>query len=598
MSYQVLARKWRPGSFREMVGQQHVLRALINALDHDRLHHAYLFTGTRGVGKTTVARILAKCLNCETAISSEPCGRCSTCIEIAEGRSVDVLEVDAASRTKVDDTRELLENVQYAPTRSRFKLYIIDEVHMLSNSSFNALLKTLEEPPPHAKFLLATTDPQKLPATVLSRCLQFNLKNMLPEQVVEHLRHILNAEGISFDDAALGLLGRAAAGSMRDALSLTDQAIAFGSGSLREGDVRDMLGTVDRSRVVGLAEAVAAGDAKAVLDAVAAIAEHAPDYPATLDELASLFHQITVAQMVPGSVDTTWGDAERITALAEQLTLDDSQLFYQFALNGRRDLALAPDPRVGLEMALLRMIAFRPADIIVDPSTAGDGAPPVKKSEPPVPPVVSAAQTSASVAPARAPEATSTAALATTSTAENKVPAPELSATGASAPETPPSPKAPVTEPSTSVEAVSEPSAPVAILDEGDEDVPSRASWPEFFEQLGLVGITYTIALHCELRSIQGRALQFVLDRHNATLFQPRQTQALELAFNQYLERPVQVSIEVGDVGEATPARRREQLAAERQQLAERSIADDPVLAALLTEFDAQVIDGSIRPPS
>src|SRR6056297_3386393 len=245
MSYQVLARKWRPGNFREMVGQEHVLQALINALDHDRLHHAYLFTGTRGVGKTTIARILAKCLNCETGVSSEPCGECSSCLEIAEGRSVDLLEVDAASRTKVEDTRDLLENVQYAPTHSRFKVYLIDEVHMLSNHSFNALLKTLEEPPPHVKFLLATTDPQKLPATVLSRCLQFNLKNMPAGQIVEHLRHILGAEGVDVEEPALWLLGHAAAGSMRDALSLTDQAIAFGSGKVLEADVRNMLGSVD-----------------------------------------------------------------------------------------------------------------------------------------------------------------------------------------------------------------------------------------------------------------------------------------------------------------------------------------------------------------
>ena len=258
MSYQVLARKWRPRNFREMVGQEHVLQALVNALDHDRLHHAYLFTGTRGVGKTTIARILAKCLNCETGVSSQPCGECSSCLEIAEGRSVDLIEVDAASRTKVEDTRELLENVQYAPTRARYKVYLIDEVHMLSGHSFNALLKTLEEPPPHVKFLLATTDPQKLPVTILSRCLQFNLKNMPPEQIVGHLSNVLGQEMISFDEPSLWLLARAAAGSMRDALSLTDQAISFGSGKLGEADVRSMLGTVDLSFVYELLEALAA----------------------------------------------------------------------------------------------------------------------------------------------------------------------------------------------------------------------------------------------------------------------------------------------------------------------------------------------------
>ena len=369
MGYQVLARKWRPSTFQEMVGQQHVLRALVNALEHDRLHHAYLFTGTRGVGKTTVARILAKCLNCDGGVTATPCGDCASCIEIAEGRSVDLIEVDAASRTKVEDTRELLDNVQYAPTRSRFKIYLIDEVHMLSNHSFNALLKTLEEPPPHAKFLLATTDPQKLPATILSRCLQFNLKNMVPEQIVEHLAQILSEESVAFDDGALQLLARGAEGSMRDALSLTDQAIAFGSGKLIEADVRDMLGTVDRGRVLDVVEAVVSGDATKLLEGVASIAEHAPDYGATLDELIGVFHQLTTLQLVPDSVDGVWSEAERMRDFAEQMSLEDTQLCYQFAINGRRDLPIVPDPRAALEMTLFRMMAFRPAPIDV----AGQG---------------------------------------------------------------------------------------------------------------------------------------------------------------------------------------------------------------------------------
>ncbi len=393
MTYQVLARKWRPGSFREMVGQQHVLRALINALDHDRLHHAYLFTGTRGVGKTTVARILARCLNCETGVSSEPCGQCDTCREIAENRSVDLIEVDAASRTKVEDTRELLDNVQYAPTRSRYKIYLIDEVHMLSGHSFNALLKTLEEPPPHAKFLLATTDPQKLPATVLSRCLQFNLKNMVPDQIVEHLEHILTQESIGFDREALALLARAAAGSMRDALSLTDQAIGYGSGSLQSSDVQAMLGTVDRGRVLDLVAAVLDDNPEQILAVVARIAEHAPDYTATLDEMVSVLHQMTIAQMVPGAIGNDWQDQTRVLELAQRSHLDDIQLFYQFAVNARRDLMQAHDPRIALEMTLLRMVAFRPAAIIDTPDDQGHqqlvsapprGEPSPKKSEPPV----------------------------------------------------------------------------------------------------------------------------------------------------------------------------------------------------------------------
>ncbi len=363
MSYQVLARKWRPKTFREMAGHGHVLKALVNALDHDRLHHAYLFTGTRGVGKTTIARILAKCLNCESGVSSEPCGTCGACMTIDEGRFVDLIEVDAASRTKVEDTRELLENVQYAPTRGRYKVYLIDEVHMLTGHSFNALLKTLEEPPPHVKFLLATTDPQKIPATILSRCLQFSLKNMTPERVVEHLKGILDKEMVSYEEQALWLLGRAAQGSMRDALSLTDQAIAFGSGKLIETDVRQMLGTIDQGAVFRLVQALAATDAAELLAAVAQLAEHGVDFAGVLEELLRLLHRIAIGQALPAALDNSLGDRERVLALAGQLAGEDVQLYYQMGLAGRRDLPLAPDARSGFEMVLLRMLAFRPAGV-------------------------------------------------------------------------------------------------------------------------------------------------------------------------------------------------------------------------------------------
>jgi DNA polymerase-3 subunit gamma/tau len=361
MSYQVLARKWRPRSFREMVGQAHVLKALINALDTQRLHHAYLFTGTRGVGKTTIARIIAKCLNCETGISSTPCGVCSICKEIDEGRFVDLIEVDAASRTKVEDTRELLDNVQYSPSRGRFKVYLIDEVHMLSSHSFNALLKTLEEPPPHVKFLLATTDPQKLPMTILSRCLQFSLKNMPPERVVEHLTHVLGAENIPFDDDALWLLGRAADGSMRDAMSLTDQAIAFGEGKVLAADVRAMLGTLDHGQVYGVLHALLEGDARGLIEAVRHLAEQGPDWNGVLAEILNVLHRVAIAQALPDAVDNGQGDRDRVLALAEVLPAEDVQFYYQMGLIGRRDLPLAPDPRSGFEMVLLRMLAFRPA---------------------------------------------------------------------------------------------------------------------------------------------------------------------------------------------------------------------------------------------
>src|SRR3990167_7715839 len=366
MSYQVLARKWRPRSFSEMVGQTHVLRALINALDSQRLHHAYLFTGTRGVGKTTIARIIAKCLNCETGISSTPCGVCSICKEIDEGRFIDLIEVDAASRTKVEDTRELLDNVQYSPSRGRFKVYLIDEVHMLSSHSFNALLKTLKEPPPHVKFLLATTDPQKLPMTILSRCLQFSLKNMPPERVVEHLTHVLGAENIPFEEDALWLLGRAADGSMRDAMSLTDQAIAFGEGKVLAADVRAMLGTLDHGQVYGVLHALLEGDARGLIDAVRHLAEQGPDWNGVLAEILNVLHRVAIAQALPDAVDNGQGDRDRVLALARVLHGEDVQFYYQMGLIGRRDLPLAPDPRSGFEMVLLRMLAFRPAD-------SGDG---------------------------------------------------------------------------------------------------------------------------------------------------------------------------------------------------------------------------------
>ncbi|NIV19022.1 MAG: DNA polymerase III subunit gamma/tau [Woeseiaceae bacterium] len=362
MSYLVLARKWRPKTFADTVGQEHVLQALVNALESGRLHHAYLFTGTRGVGKTTIARILAKALNCEKGITPEPCGECSSCIEIDEGRFVDLIEVDAASRTKVDDTRDLLDNVQYAPARGRFKVYLIDEVHMLSRNSFNALLKTLEEPPPHVKFLLATTDPQKLPVTVLSRCLQFNLTRLTPKLIHDRLTHICEAENIEAESAALGQIARAADGSLRDALSLLDQAIAYCGGMIEELPVAKMLGTIDRDHVSKLIGLLAADDAAGVIGAMREIDEHFPDYSRLLDDLARILQAIAVFQVV-GSIDNDDELNEaQIGEFAAQLSSADVQLFYQTALIGRRDLHLAPDPKSGAEMTLLRMLAFRPSD--------------------------------------------------------------------------------------------------------------------------------------------------------------------------------------------------------------------------------------------
>ena len=384
MSYIVLARKWRPKRFGEMVGQEHVLRALSNALDSGKVHHAFLFTGTRGVGKTTVARILAKSLNCETGVSANPCGICAACREIDEGRFVDLIEVDAASRTKVDDTRELLDNVQYAPTRGRYKVYLIDEVHMLSNHSFNALLKTLEEPPPHVKFLLATTDPQKLPVTVLSRCLQFSLKRLSATLIGERLKFIAAAENLEFEPAAVALIARAAEGSMRDGLSLMDQLIAFGGGALNEANTRSMLGTIDRGHVIRILDALSRQDGPALLTCVQEMDRDAPDYDRALIELAANLQRIAIVQIVPNAaLEDEEFDAQSLTRLAQALAPEDVQLYYQIALGGRRDLAMAPEPRIGFEMSLLRMLAFRPDAPVATLSTTQGVAAPGKAATPP-----------------------------------------------------------------------------------------------------------------------------------------------------------------------------------------------------------------------
>lgn len=357
MSYQVLARKWRPKKFTDLVGQDATVRMLSNALEQQRLHHAYLFTGTRGVGKTTIARIIAKCLNCESGVTSTPCETCNTCQAIDKGQFLDLFEIDAASRTKVEDTRELLENVPYPPTQGRYKIYLIDEVHMLSNHSFNALLKTLEEPPEHVKFLLATTDPQKLPVTILSRCLQFNLRRIAPEQISQHLAHICKAENIKAEDAALEQLAHAADGSMRDALSLLDQAIAYGSGSVEQEHVRNMLGSLSKTEVMPLVTAIANLDGKVALGEVRKLADMAPDFNQVLEEVIAILHDIAIQQVVPGIKSN---DNDEVKTLAQHMAPEDVQLYYQIALLGRRDLAYSANPFIGFEMTVLRMLAFQP----------------------------------------------------------------------------------------------------------------------------------------------------------------------------------------------------------------------------------------------
>ncbi|WP_406850260.1 DNA polymerase III subunit gamma/tau, partial [Chromobacterium phragmitis] len=379
MSYQVLARKWRPKRFADLVGQEHVVRALSNALKEQRLHHAYLLTGTRGVGKTTIARILAKSLNCETGTTAEPCGECQACRQIDSGRFVDLLEIDAASNTGIDNIREVLENAQYAPTMGRFKVYIIDEVHMLSKSAFNAMLKTLEEPPGHVKFILATTDPQKVPVTVLSRCLQFSLRNMTPQQVSSHLAHMLDIEGIHYEAPALALLGRAASGSMRDAQSLLDQAIAYGLGEVKEDGVRAMLGAVDRRYLFTLLQALAAADGPALMAEADGLAERGVSFDAALSELAVLLQQLALAQTVPTALAADEPERDTLLALADAIAPQDVQLYYQIAIHGRKDLALAPDEHAGFNMALLRMLAFHPA---VAPTESAAPARPAALAQP------------------------------------------------------------------------------------------------------------------------------------------------------------------------------------------------------------------------
>lgn len=627
MSYQVLARKWRPSSFSQMVGQEHVVKALTTALESDRLHHAYLFTGTRGVGKTTVARLIAKSLNCELGVTPTPCGVCASCVEIAEGRSVDVLEVDAASRTKVEDTRELLDNVQYAPTRSRFKIYLIDEVHMLSNHSFNALLKTLEEPPAHVKFLLATTDPQKLPATVLSRCLQFNLKNMVPGQIIDHLKHVLGEESVSFDDESLALLARGAEGSMRDALSLTDQAIAHGSGKLAADEVRSMLGTVSRTKVLDLLDAIGASDTQQALAVVDDLATHSPDYAGALDELSSVLHQIAVEQAVPGSLDESSPEMSRLKSLSSSLTTDDTHLLWQMAIASKRDLILASDPRSGLDMAVLRMIAFRPAIILSEAHSDAREAPPGKKPEPPVTPVetpVQASQTSETNPKSAAPKEVSTPvpAVGLASAGAPHMTTHDAGAAGddsfASSDRTHPVAKdvkgAKVTD-------TRKPLSSPAVVDAGaaltsgdasqipqalvvppgakapDEDLPTAGSWSDFFNGLGLKGVIHNVASHFELVQTFERTLCFGISAENATLYNERHQRVLASAIESILEEPVEVVVHIQPTSDNTPARHREILEQERLKAAQSALEGDDCLSALLTDFDAIILPNSVRPP-
>jgi DNA polymerase-3 subunit gamma/tau len=575
VSYTVLARKWRPLRFDQLVGQQHIVQALVNALAADRLHPASLFAGTRGVGKTTVARILAKALNCETGVVPEPCGLCSTCIAIDEGRFVDLLEVDAASRTRVDDTRELLDNVQYAPTRGRFKVYLIDEVHMLSNHSFNALLKTLEEPPPHVKFLLATTDPQKLPVTVLSRCLQFNLKRLSPAQIEGQLARICEAEQVPAEPAGLAAIARAADGSMRDALSLLDQGIAFGAGKIEAAAVNAMLGTIDRGYVLRMLTALAAGDGAALLAEIERLEVLAPDYSAVLDDVAAALQQLAVLQLVGGRRGDDDGDAAALAELAHTLSPEDVQLYYQIALQGRRDLPISRDPRVGFEMTLLRMLAFRPL-------TAG----PERQEAAPA-----ARSRHGSPAPERrgAPAATSASAAASATQAGGAA-----AASASSAPAfAPASAPAPAPAPASAASASAPAPAPRPA-------VPPRAEpsqdWSAVLATLDLRGPARQLADNCDLESTVGGAWQLVLPPDKTHLNTQQLRLRLEAALKEQFGQDLRLSLVEGAVSRPTPAERRRAGENHRMRAARESIENDPNVRAAQAAFDATLEADTIRP--
>ncbi len=599
MSYQVLARKWRPRSFATMVGQEHVLRALINALDEQRLHHAYLFTGTRGVGKTTVARIFAKSLNCEQGVSSTPCGACSACLEIDEGRFIDLIEVDAASRTKVEDTRELLENVQYAPTRGRFKVYLIDEVHMLSTHSFNALLKTLEEPPPHVKFLLATTDPQKLPVTILSRCLQFNLKRMSPEMIAGHLTFVLKEEGIEADEGAILQISEAADGSMRDALSLLDQAIAYGGGKVVAEEVRAMLGTIDRTHVFRLLDALSKEQAGEILAISEQLAMQGIDFGSVLGELISALHRIALAQVAPGAV--AGADREEIERLAAALDPEQVQLLYQIALTGRRDLQLAPEQRAGFEMVLLRMLAFLPLDLSAAAEEAAARAPASSvarpsspQPEPPAPPAAGPGGPGglASLKAALKGGAPGKGEGAAAAPKPKPAPAPQRSSVPAE-PEFSPPPAA--EGPPLEAYADMAP-APEATASNGPE-LRDSADWRRLVERLGLQGMAYQLAINAVLERREGDTLHLTLAAQHASLRIPTMEARLQERLGEVLGRPVQLRFEVAaEVGQETPAQMQAREARDRRLAALETMLSDPTVRRICERFDGRVLEDSVQP--
>jgi DNA polymerase III subunit gamma/tau len=536
---QVLARKWRPKNFSELTGQDHVVRALTNALEQKRLHHAYLFTGTRGIGKTTIARILAKALNCQTGVSSTPCGVCSACTEIDGGRFIDLIEMDAASNTQVEKMRELLENALYAPTVARYKVYIIDEVHMLSKSAFNAMLKTLEEPPEHVKFILATTDPQKIPVTVLSRCLQFNLKQIPLPLIAAHLRHVLEQEHISCDETSLQLLARSAQGSMRDALSILDQAIAFGEGKIEEAGMRDMLGAIDQSYLYDLLDALSQKDGAKMLAIADAMETRSLSLDAALQDLATLLHRLALAQIVPSAIGEDAPEREQIFALAKVFLPEDIQLFYQIAINGRDDLSRAPDEYAGFTMTLMRMLAFIPDDMTAASAGGQDKT--------------------AAKAPVKVPSS------------------------GASAE---------IKRPLSSV------TVETAVI-KPDLDISSGAfsdGWRVMVNQLKLSGLAKMLAQHCEVKNVLPNEIEFCVPEAHKHLLDKAYQERMQTALREHLGKPVRLKFSVGIITGLTPAELGSREKQEKQSQAVAAIESDPFVRELVEHFDAKLIVSSIKP--
>ena len=546
MSYQALARKWRPKSFAEVVGQGHVVKALANALDQQRIHHAYLFTGTRGVGKTTLARIFAKCLNCEQGMTSSPCGTCSACKEIDEGRFIDLIEVDAASRTKVEDTRELLDNVQYSPSRGNYKVYLIDEVHMLSGHSFNALLKTLEEPPPHVKFLLATTDPQKLPITVLSRCLQFNLKRISNEAISAQLEKLLQAEEIVFEKTALHALARSADGSMRDSLSLLDQAIAFSDGNVTDVAIHEMLGTVPREYLHKLMQALAASDAAVIMQCTQELAQLSADFNGLFVDIIEVLHHVALSQAVPSMLETIELDVELIKELGNCFSPEDVQLFYQIALIGKRDLYLSTTPQSALEMTLLRMLSFKPTES-VGVKLGSDSTPGLTSKKKSKPNGITQSKPNEEI-----------------KKSANKSQKVSL--------------------------ASGEKSQTIDDLKTKNE------AWPLLIEKLGLQGVSYSLASNCSVESVSEEVITLHLAQQHEGIATKGARQRLEKALQEYFVSEVSLKFDISANELETPARKKDRVREKIQFEAEKSAEEDAAVKALKSQFGAEIIEGTVKP--